>query len=139
MERRRLARAILRTAGLALMLAGAVHLIATPEIAHLLDGLSPKARGFALGPTLLDHVLVGILLLPLGFTTWIAADGHHLRETWARQVLIVNSLGAFALPLTLVIFMSRPEYDRAPLFLAGAALTALAALAIPIAALIGGA
>ena len=79
MERRELARAVLRTSGLALMLASAIHLIATPEIPHLLDGLSPEARGFAVGPMLLDHVLVGILLLPLGFTTWLAASGHYLR------------------------------------------------------------
>jgi hypothetical protein len=119
------------------MLAGAVHLMATPEIPHLLDGLSPKARSFAIGPTLLNHVLVGVLLLPLGFTTWLAATGHYLRQTWARQVLIVNSLGAFALPLTLVLFIGKPEYYKAPLFLLGAGLTTLAALSIPVAALIG--
>jgi len=138
MERRGLARAVLRAAGLALMAAGAIHLIATPEIPHLLDGLSPKARSLAIGPTLLNHVLVGILLVPLGFTTWMAATGHyHLRQTWARPVIIVNSLAAFALPLTLVLFIGQPDY-RAPLFLAAAALTVLAAVSIPIGALIGG-
>ena len=139
MARRELARAVLRTSGLALMLASAIHLIATPEIPHLLDGLSPEARGFAVGPMLLDHVLVGILLLPLGFTTWFAATGYYLNETWARPILIVNSLAAFALPFSLVLFMGRPEYDRTPLFLASVVLTVLAAVSIPIAALIGAA
>jgi hypothetical protein len=137
MSRRELSKAILRASGTALMLLGAVHLIATPEIPHLLDGLAPKARDFALGPTLLNHVLVGLLLMPLGFTTWMAAEAWYRGEAWSRPVLLVNSLVVFALPMTLVLFVGRPEYYRAPIFLAGVALTALAALSIPIAILIG--
>lgn len=134
MTHRRFARMVLRASGLVLMLLGAVHLIATPEIPHLLDGLPPKARSFAIGPTLLNHVLVGILLLPLGFTTWLAAAERHLLESWTRLVLGVNCLVVMSLPLALVLFMRQPQYYRAPLFLAGATLTGLAAISIAIAA-----
>jgi hypothetical protein len=79
MSLRGLARGALRVAGVVLMALGVVHLIATPHI--LLDAMPKKARDFAVGPTLLNHVLVGILLLPLGFSTWLAADARHAGES----------------------------------------------------------
>jgi hypothetical protein len=73
MRRREIARLSLRAAGALLVLLGLVHLVATPHIAALLNGAPPRVRQLALGPTLLNHVLVGVLLVPLGFTTWLAA------------------------------------------------------------------
>ena len=110
-----------------LALLGAVHLFATPHIAHLLDAMPKKAREFAVGPTILNHVLVGILLLPLGASTWLAADERHLNEPWARGILICNCLAVAALPVSIVILMRGPQYYHAPLFIAGVGLTALAA------------
>ena len=77
MSLQRLSRGALRVAGVVLMALGVVHLIATPHIPHLLDAMPRKARDFAIGPMLLNHVLVGILLLPLGFSTWLVADARH--------------------------------------------------------------
>ena len=73
MTRRRLASRVLRTAGIVLVLLGVVHLAATPHIPHLLDSMPAAARQIAVGPTVLNHVLVGVLLLPLGLSTWLAA------------------------------------------------------------------
>jgi hypothetical protein len=73
----------------------------------------------------LNHVLVGILLLPLGYTTWLAARGAERGEVWARRVLIVNSVVMCALPLSVMVFMRQPEYYTAPLFLCGVGLVAI--------------
>lgn len=70
----------------------------------------------AVGPTLLNHVLVGILLLPLGYTTWLAARAAEGGDAWAKRVLLVNVLVVFSLPLAVAVLMRRPEYYRAPLF-----------------------
>lgn len=82
----------------------------------------------AVGPTLLNHVLVGILLLPLGYTTWLAAVAAERGEVWAKRVLGVNTVVVFSLPIAVAVFMRRPEYYRAPLFLTGVGLVAAISL-----------
>ena len=82
----------------------------------------------AVGPTLLNHVLVGILLLPLGYTTWLAAGAAEDGEVWAQRVLLVNVVVVFTLPLAVAVLMRRPEYYRAPLFLTGVSLVAVISL-----------
>lgn len=123
----------LRASGIVLILLGFVHLLATPHIPRLLDGLPPNARGLAMGATLLNHVLVGILLLPLGFTTWLAAGKDCFREPWAKRVLIANCLTVFSLPVMVVVLMRQPQYYQSPLFLAGVALTAVTAILMAVA------
>jgi hypothetical protein len=131
----RLARGLLRAAGLLLMALGALHLAATPFIPSLLNGMPAKAYRFALGPTLLNHVLVGFLLFPLGYSTWVASSERYLREKWARRVLRVNAAVLLTFPLSLVAFMRQPEYYHAPLFVTAAALVALISVLVAIAAL----
>ncbi len=123
----------MRASGIVLILLGFVHLLATPHIPHLLDGLPPKARDLALGATLLNHVLVGILLLPLGLTTWLATERNRLQESWAKRVLIINCLTVLALPLMVVLLMRQPQYYQSPLFLAGVALMTLTAILMAVA------
>jgi hypothetical protein len=134
MDRRELSRTILRVSGIVLILLGAVHLLATPEMPHLLDGLPANARAFAVGPTVLNHVLVGILLMPLGFSTWLAASKFNFGQPWARQAVVVNSLAVLALPLSLVLFMRQAQYYSSWLFLAGVTLAALTAALFAVAA-----
>jgi hypothetical protein len=83
----------LRGVGGLLVALGLVHLAATPHIPALLHGSSREVYQRAVGPTLLNHVLVGILLLPLGYTTWLAAAAAARGEQWARRVLTVNAFG----------------------------------------------
>jgi hypothetical protein len=116
---------LLRTVGLLLIALGLVHLVATPHIPGLLDGSSAAMYRRAVGPTLLNHVLVGILLLPFGYTTWLAAAGAERGEVWAGRVLIVNTIVMFALPVSVIVFMRQPEYYTAPLFLSGVSFVAI--------------
>jgi hypothetical protein len=84
-----------------------------------------EAYRFARGPTILNHVLVGILLIPLGFTTWLASSRHNVLQSWARQVLIVNAIVFSTTPLSIVAFMRDPAYYEAPLFVSGVALVVI--------------
>lgn len=115
----------LRAVGLLLIALGLVHLVATPHIPGLLDGSPSAVYRRAVGPTLLNHVLMGILLLPLGYTTWLAAAGAKRGEVWAGRVLIVNTIAVFSLPVSVIVFMRQPEYYTAPLFLCGVGLVAI--------------
>ena len=137
MSRRRLASLFLRASGLLMMLLGLVHLAATPHIPALLDGLAPKARAFAVGPTVLNHVLVGVLLLPLGFTAFVAAAERHMGEPWARGLLAAYALTLMTLPAAILVFMRQAAFYQSPLFVAGVALTAVTALLVVLAAWAG--
>jgi hypothetical protein len=65
MRAQRIAVVFLRTVGCLLIALGIVHLVATPHIPGLLHGSPRAVYQQAVGPTLLNHVLVGILLFPL--------------------------------------------------------------------------
>ena len=117
MRREKIAAGFLRAVGLLLVVLGLVHLAATPYMPQLLGESSSAVYQQALGPTLLNHVLVGILLLPLGYTTWLAAGYKNRDATWARRVLAVNGIVLLTFPVSLAVFMRRPEYYTSPLFL----------------------
>jgi hypothetical protein len=135
MRIRTLAGRLLRIAGILLIALGVVHLAATPHLPRLLDGMnSAKNYRLALGPTLLNHVLVGFLLIPLGYTTWLASSDSHLSERWARRILRVNAVVTLALPISAAVFMRQPEYYNSPLFVAGVTLAAFISLLVIISA-----
>jgi hypothetical protein len=129
-----IAAVFLRAVGVLLVILGVVHTIATPHIRDLLGDSSSEVYQRAVGPTLLNHVLMGILLLPLGYTTWLAAAAQNRNAPWARRVLMVNGIVLLTLPICLAIFMRRPEYYTAPLFLTGVILVTLISLLTIVAA-----
>ena len=102
---------------------GVLHLWATPHIPTLLRGSPADIYDRALGPTLLNHVLTGVLLVPLGLTTWFAAVAFDRNERLALRILVTNTIAAFTLPLAILIFMKRSEYYSASLFLTGVILS----------------
>ncbi len=134
MSRQRIAAGFLRAVGLLLVVLGFVHLAATPHIPALLGARSSDVYQRALGPTLLNHVLVGILLLPLGYTTWLAAAVHNRNHTWARRVLVVNGIVLLTFPASIALFMRRSEYYTSPLFLTGVLLVTVISLLTVVAA-----
>jgi hypothetical protein len=129
-----IAAGFLRAVGLLLIVLGFVHLAATPFIPPLLGESSSEVYQRALGPTLLNHVLFGILLLPLGYTTWLAASAQNRNQTWARRVLVLNGVVSLSFPISLAIFMRRPEYYSAPLFLSAVILVGVISLLTLVAA-----
>jgi hypothetical protein len=108
-----------------LFILGLIHIAATPHIPVLLGGSSTLVYQRALGPTLLNHVLVGILLLPLGYTTWLAASFRERGEPWAMRILAANTTVVLTLPLSIVAFMRRSEYYSSPLFLTAVGMVAI--------------
>jgi hypothetical protein len=108
---------LLRGAGILLLILGAVHLIATPHIAALIrHSTSPEAARWLTPPMLLNHVLVGVLLIPLGFLTAYAAPHAVSGTSWARVTVRVIALSVAILPIILLALMGTRYYLSAPLF-----------------------
>jgi hypothetical protein len=128
MDAQKIAAGFLRAVGLLLIILGLVHIVATPHLPHLLDGSPAAVYQRAVGPTLLNHVLVGILLLPLGYSTWLAAASRNRAESWATRIMVANTMVMLTLPVSIAVFMRRPEYYTAPLFLTGVGLVAIISL-----------
>jgi hypothetical protein len=116
-----IAAGFLRVVGLLLIVLGLVHWAATPYIPPLLRESSSGVYQRAVGPTLLDHGLFGILLL-----------------LWARRVLRVNGVVVLTFPVSLAVFTRRPEYYTAPLFLTAVMLVAVISLLTLLAACLVG-
>ena len=126
---------ILRASGVLLILLGIVHLVATPHIASLIRHLSSSAEvaEVLIPPMLLNHVLVGVLLLPLGWLMLYAAPHSAARVAWAQVVVRTTAVTAATLPVTLLALMGFRYFD-APLFVLGAGLVTAAAVALLFAA-----
>ena len=126
---------LLRGGGVLLLLLGAVHLVATPHIAKLIQDLtSPRAAEMLTPPMLLNHVLVGILLLPLGYLTFYAAPHSAARARWAQIIVRTTAITVATLPLALLVLMAKRAYFGAPLFVIAVALVVAAAMTLLVAA-----
>jgi hypothetical protein len=126
---------LLRGGGAALIILGLVHLLATPHIATLIRRSTAVAVAeWLTPPMLLNHVLVGALLIPLGYLTIYAAPHSVRGASWALMVVRTVSVSAAALPIALFSLMGKPYFLDAPLFVLGASLTVAAVLALLVAA-----
>jgi hypothetical protein len=121
---------LLRGSGALLVLLGIVHLVATPHISNLIrHSASTSGADRLIPPMLLNHVLVGVLLLPLGYLTLYAAPHSAARVAWAQVVVRTTALTVAILPVTLLALMG-VRYFEAPLFVLGAALVVAAAVTL---------
>jgi uncharacterized membrane protein YkgB len=78
---------------------------------------------------LLNHVLVGVLLLPLGWLMLYAARPSAAGVAWAQMVVRTTAVTVATLPVILLALMGFRYFD-APLFVLGAALVTAAAVAL---------
>ena len=126
---------LLRGAGILLVALGLVHLVATPHIATLVrDSASPASARWLTPPMLLNHILVGVLLIPLGYLTMYAAPYAVSGASWAQVVVRTTALSVATLPVALFALMGTRYYFDAPLFVVGAAVTIIVAVTLLIVA-----
>ena len=122
---------LLQGAGILLVTLGIVHLVSTPHIATLIrHAASPASADWLLPPMLLNHILVGVLLIPLGFLTWYAAPHAASGASWAQITVRAVALSVATLPILLFALMGKRYYFDAPLFVIGATLTVIVAVTL---------
>ena len=112
------------------MALGILHLAVTPFISHLIiDNVTEAVAVWLTPPMLLNHVVVGILLLPLGFITFYAAPSAVADEKWAVIITRASAITVAALPVVLFILMGTRYFSATP-FVVATAIVCVAALAL---------
>ncbi len=131
MVRRLIVARIMSVTGSLLLMVAAIHLLVTPALkSAILDRtLTPQELRIVSPPFLLNHIVVGILLIPLGFINLYAASGIRAGERWAWVISLAIGLTILSLPVVLVLVM-RTEYFRAVPFLIAAALITIVGITI---------
>src|SRR5262249_16798953 len=108
--RARAAAVAFRILGIAVIGLGVLHLYATVLVRdYVLARISDASlRGFISPGYLLNHILVGVLLLPMGllmvWSSWALGAG----ERWAYVVNLVFSLTLLTFPVLIVAVMAGP-------------------------------
>jgi hypothetical protein len=106
---------ILRISGVMLVVLGCLHLAVTSHIAQLVRrGALENAIDWLTPPMLLNHVVVGILLLPLGILTVYAAPEATRGVRWALMVCRTTAVTIASLPPTLFALMGSRYFGAVP-------------------------
>jgi hypothetical protein len=110
--------------------AALLHLYATVLIRdHVLTRIAnPELRTFISSGYLLNHVLVGLFMLPMGFLMWWSAPGLRHGHRWAFVVNLSFSLAILTTPVAIGWLMVGPEF-RSPFFSVAAAMMAVTGVA----------
>jgi hypothetical protein len=126
----KLRKVILRFGGAMLIILGILHLTVTPIIARLIaQNVTEVAAVWLTPPMLLNHIVVGILLIPIGILTFYAAPAAVAGEKWALIVTRVSAITVLALPIVLFLLMGSNYFDAIP-FLVATIILCIAALTI---------
>jgi len=128
-SRARAAAVSFRVLGMAVLALAVLHLYATVLIRDHVLARIPDAglRGFVSPGYLLDHVLVGVLLLPIGFLMVWSSRALGNGERWAYLVNLTFSLTLLTFPPLIAGIMAGPEFTS-PAFSAASALATLVAI-----------
>jgi len=133
-NRRSIVARIISVTGVLLLIAAAIHLIVTPTLKRvILDRvLTAEELLIVSPPFLLNHIVMGILLIPIGFITIYCASGIRAGERWAWVISLANGLTILSLPVVLGLVM-RPEHFRSIAFLIGASLITIVGITMTVA------
>jgi len=120
---------VLRLSGVLVLLAGGLHLWMTDHVLQLLPPASGETSEIARAAMLLNHLVVGILLLPLGASLFVIDRPLERREGWARTIGLASSAALLAIPAVLLA-TARAQMLAAPAFVTAAAMLVLAAVLV---------
>jgi hypothetical protein len=108
--------------GIVLLILAFIHLLSTPIISKgLARELTIDVLQQADPPFLLNHLMIGILLIPFGVSTLYIAAGVRTGQPFARWIAMINALGVLILP-SIVGLLGGPQYYNTTPFLLAAIL-----------------
>jgi hypothetical protein len=117
---------ILLIDGVLLILLAFVHLFQTPIIGRWLSGELTAAIFTEISPVILfNHIVLGILLIPVGVSTLYIAAGVRAGQALARIVALINAVTVMILPLVAMFIAGTTDFNSLPFVLAGAAITVI--------------
>lgn len=119
---------IMITEGWLVLVVAAIHLAVIPLLTRVLRyNLPAEAFAFVYPPFMLNHVVSGILLAPIGLSTLYAAKGLRRGEHWAWVIGTIQAVALLLLPVAMMLVMERRYFSSIP-FLTAAVLITLVGL-----------
>jgi hypothetical protein len=116
MNRTRIVARTVSVTGVLLLIVAAIHLAVTPLLKkEVLDrALTLQQLSIVQPPFLLNHLVVGILLVPIGFITIYSASALRAGERWAWIINFANGLTILSLPIVLALVMPVSDFRALP-------------------------
>jgi len=115
---------ILLVDGVLLIIVSFIHLLSTfPLREWLARQLTPEVLSGISAPFLLNHLIVGVLLIPFGVSTLYSAIGVRAGQRWARMIAMMNALAVLLLPIILIALIGPEYYAAAPFLVASVLIT----------------
>jgi hypothetical protein len=112
MNRRRTLARILALDGLLLLVVAVLYFALTDRATQWLTSiLSPSEYSEVAPHFLLNHISIGVLLVPLALTTLCAAWGVKKGQGWSRIVSFINGISLLALPAVFWMSMGSQYYS----------------------------
>jgi len=123
---------LLRIIGTVLLVVAIIHFAVTPALLKSLFGGQARfvALRVARASFLLNHLVVGVLLVPAGLSTIFAAGGIARGDRLARRIGWANALAVLSLPAMIAAVMGRTEILSGGPFTIAVALVAFAAITL---------
>lgn len=119
---------ILKVQGVLLLFVAAIHLLVIPQLRSLLvHMLSAADFRFVWPPFLLNHAVVGILLVPVGASTFLIAGEIKAGDRRSWWIGMINAITILSLPFVLAVVMERQYFSAPPFLIAAILITALGA------------
>jgi hypothetical protein len=116
--------------GVLLLVVAAIHLLVIPVLKKVLARiLTPHDMAFVWAPFVLNHAVVGVLLIPLGISTIYAGLHLKTRALWAYRIALLNAATVMCLPVVLFTVMDRSYFSALP-FLIASVLVCLVAISM---------
>ena len=116
-----------RTIVARILLLDGVLLLVVAVLYFVLTGLATKWLTYKLTPDeysevapqyLVNHIAIGILIIPLALTTLYASWGVQKGQQWSRIVSVINGVSVLLLPVILSWFMGTQYYGSIVFLLA---------------------
>lgn len=111
MNRRSVVARILMLDGILLIVVAVLYFLLTDRaIKWLAYKLTPEQYSEVSPQFVVNHIAVGILLIPLALSTFYCAWGVRKGQHWSRVVSVINGLSILSLPAVLSWFMGVQYY-----------------------------
>ncbi len=118
-DRRKTVSRILLVDGVLLIVLAFIHLLSTPLISKwLARELTKETLTNISPPFLLNHIVIGVLLIPFGVSTLYSAAGVRSGQAWARGIALTNSVAVLIMPLLVATVMGPDYFSATPFMLA---------------------
>ena len=117
---------VLKVQGVLLLSVAAIHLLVIPPLRGVLVRmLSAGDFQFVWPPFLLNHAVVGILLVSVGASTLVSALGIRTGDRRSWWIGMINAITILSLPIVLAVVMERRYFSALPFLVAAILITAL--------------